>query len=183
VGSTVIASNIAATAANVLGAFTSDGFNLVGSTNGSSGFNALTDLLNINPLLGAFRDNGGQTPTLAPLNGSPLLDKGRNLGGSTDQRGVPRTFDFSSIANASTGDGTDIGAFELAVPRLDITRIDNGVVLSWPLWAGVFTTLQSATNLSTAWGAAAGTPVPVADQLVLTNGPLAGSMFFRLKGN
>jgi len=58
--------------------------------------------------------NGGQTPTHALLCGSPAIDKGKNLSGeTTDQRGFPRKFDNAGLANATGGDGTDIGAFEV----------------------------------------------------------------------
>jgi hypothetical protein len=47
------------------------------------------------------------------LRGSPAIDQGKRFGESTDQRGMHRPYDFPSIPNASGGDGTDIGAFEL----------------------------------------------------------------------
>src|SRR5262249_38261302 len=153
-----------------------------GSTNGSSGFTALTDLLNISPQLGALQDNGGQTLTMAPLTTSPVVDKGKSFSVSSDQRGAPRPFDLSTIANASGGDGTDIGALEIASPRLGLARVANDAVLSWPIWASTFT-LQSATDVTIGWSNVGGSAVPVADQLVFTNGPIAGSKFFRLKGN
>jgi serine/threonine protein kinase len=54
-----------------------------------------------NPLLGPLADNGGPTPTMALLPGSPALNAGLAVSGiSTDQRGVARDVD------------PDIGAFE-----------------------------------------------------------------------
>ena len=66
--------------------------------------------LTADPLLGALRDNGGPTATMAPAPKSPALDAGSSFGLATDQRGAARPSDFGSIANA--GDGSDIGAFE-----------------------------------------------------------------------
>jgi hypothetical protein len=100
---------------------TSQGFNFIGDASGSSGsFNQPTDQTGIDPKLELdgsnqplLKDNGGPTPTIALLCGSPAIDKGKNFtSATTDQRGAgfPRIFD-NSTANAS--DGTDIGAFEL----------------------------------------------------------------------
>lgn len=106
---------------DVVGQVTSQGFNLIGDASGSSGsFNQSTDQTGIDPKLELdgsnqplLKDNGGPTPTIALLCGSPAIDKGKNFtSATTDQRGAgfPRIFD-NSTANAS--DGTDIGAFEL----------------------------------------------------------------------
>ncbi|MGB7209149.1 MAG: FG-GAP-like repeat-containing protein [Pyrinomonadaceae bacterium] len=93
--------------------FTSQGFNL-SSDNGGGFLASSGDQINQNPLLGPLTiSNGGTTPTHALLLGSPALDKGNSSGSSTDQRGVgfTRPVDLL-IANASGGDGSDIGAFE-----------------------------------------------------------------------
>ncbi len=50
---------------------------------------------------------------MAPAAGSPAIDAGSALGQTTDQRGDPRPVDFPGIANATDGDGADIGAFEV----------------------------------------------------------------------
>src|SRR5205823_12755342 len=49
--------------------------------------------------------NGGPTPTHALLRGSPAIDQGRSFGLRKDQRGHPRPHDYSSVPNASGGDG------------------------------------------------------------------------------
>ena len=46
------------------GEFTSLGHNLIGNTDGSSGWVG-TDLLNVDPMLGPLQDNGGPTWTMA----------------------------------------------------------------------------------------------------------------------
>ncbi len=98
----------------------SSSFNLIG--NGGSG--GLTDGVNnnqigvANPGLGPLQNNGGPTETHSLLSGSPAIDRGHNFGFITDQRGLTRPYDDPAIANASGGDGSDIGAFEVqaAVP-------------------------------------------------------------------
>jgi hypothetical protein len=110
VGSTILKAG--ASGANIDGSVNSLGYNL--SSDGTGPNNGSTDLLNSDPLLGSLQDNGGPTFTHALLCGSPAIDKGRNLSGdTTDQRGLPRKFDNAGLANATGGDGTDIGAFEV----------------------------------------------------------------------
>jgi hypothetical protein len=93
--------------------FVSLGFNL--DSLNQCGFNAAGDILNRDPLLGPLAANGGPTATLLPALNSPVVDQGASFGSATDQRGLPRPFDFASIPNsAATGaDGSDIGAVEL----------------------------------------------------------------------
>lgn len=70
----------------------SEGYNLFGTTSGG-GF-AGTDLVNVMPLLGPLQDNGGPTATMAPLPGSPAIDRTPGTPGvnfpATDQRGIAR---------------------------------------------------------------------------------------------
>ena len=107
---------------DVSGTFNSQGFNLIGKKDGSTGFTAATDKKGtiaspLNPKFDpkGLRDNGGSTQTVALIAGSPAIDKGTSIGLSgtltTDQRGLPRTVDKATV-NATGGDGTDIGAFE-----------------------------------------------------------------------
>src|SRR5438477_5369010 len=116
--------------------FTSAGFNLIGKADGSTGFNAATDLTGtnaapLNPKLGPLKDNGGPTYTMALLSGSPAIDKGTSNGLTgtltIDQRGVgyARTIN-KSIANATGGDGTDIGAFEFGAQIKSVSRKQHG---------------------------------------------------------
>jgi CSLREA domain-containing protein len=122
------------------GTFASQGFNLIGMKDGSTGFNQPTDQTGtlaspLDPKLDPFeRNNGGPTMTFALLPGSPAIDRGEShclaaCGPSgvlpTDQRdtGFARTFDDPAVLNATGGDGTDIGAFE-AQGSL-VTRLAN----------------------------------------------------------
>jgi hypothetical protein len=76
------------------------GHNLVGNSQGGSGFDP-TDLLNVDPLLGPLQNNGGPTQTMALLVGSPALNAGDpGQLGVPDQRGVVRS------------GGVNIGAFQ-----------------------------------------------------------------------
>jgi len=111
---------------------TSAQFNLIGRNDGCTGIaNGVdgnqvgTTAAPLDPMLDPAgpQDNGGPTKTIALLPCSPAIDRGKNLAADalnqpilTDQRGMGfvRTFDFPALANAAGGDGTDIGAFELA---------------------------------------------------------------------
>jgi hypothetical protein len=105
---------------DVAGDFTSQGFNLISigddSTGFTSGMNADQVGNNsspIDPLIGPLQMNGGSTPTHALLPNSPAIDQGNSFGIHTDQRGHKRPQNFLSIPNATQGDESDIGAFEL----------------------------------------------------------------------
>lgn len=107
--------------------FDSDGYNLVGVESGSTGFDGATDQKGtpsspLDPVLGPLQFNGGFGGwfTHALLPGSPAIDTGSdgfdtegNGPITTDQRLAPRPVDDPSIPNASGGNGSDIGAFEV----------------------------------------------------------------------
>lgn len=105
---TILAGNSAVGGApDLSGKLTISGYNLIGNTQGGSGF-AATDLLNVNPHLGALQNNGGPTQTMALLSGSPALNAGDpNFVGPPlyDQRGPG----FARVS----GGRLDIGAFEV----------------------------------------------------------------------
>ncbi|MGZ4966970.1 MAG: choice-of-anchor Q domain-containing protein, partial [Chthoniobacterales bacterium] len=99
------------------GTFSSSGYNLIGASNGSTGFTATGDQTGtvatpLNPMLTSLQNNGGPTDTLALLYGSPALDNGSAFGLTTDQRNSIRPLD-TIFANAVGGDGSDIGAVEM----------------------------------------------------------------------
>jgi len=154
VKSSIIALNIGpAPAPDVSGNFSSQGFNLIGKTDGSTGFSAGTDQTGTNafpldPMLdpAGLQNHGGPTLTIALLYGSPAVDKGSSVpitgpALTTDQRGTgfPRTADDPALANASGGDGTDIGAFELPPPA---------IVPGWSLVGSPQVTEQQINNLT-----------------------------------
>jgi hypothetical protein len=67
-------------------------------------------IFGLDPKLGPLTENGGPTPTLALLAGSPALDKGSASG--VDQRGAIRPFDLKGIPLTAGGNSADIGAYE-----------------------------------------------------------------------
>ncbi len=159
---------------DVIGAFTSLGHNLIGVGDFGSGFGR-SDLVGtstspIDPKLGTLANNGGLTPTMALLSGSPALDAGGDANApSTDQRGVARP----------QGTHVDIGAFELQVPiSLSLTSLPAGI-------AGVsYSQIIAATGGSGAktisYTITSGT-IPAGltfttstDQLAITGTPTAG---------
>jgi len=186
---TIIAGNSAPGLADCGGTFSSGGYNLIGQTNGSSGWSAaLQDQLGstaspLDPRLGPLQSNGGLTPTMALLPGSPAIDKGKSFGLTTDQRGAPRPFKFASLTNAPGGDGSDIGAFELGNPVLNIQpAYANNVVLSWPSCYGDFgLEMAGALPAATGWSTVTNTPLVIGNRFSVTNAALDMSRFYRLK--
>ena len=91
---TIIANNDNPTSPDVSGRFTDLGNNLIGTSDGSIGFNVSTlvgMIANpINPRLSSLQDNGGSTPTQALLPNSPAINAGAVSRVTTDQRGVSR---------------------------------------------------------------------------------------------
>ena len=109
---------------DVAGGFTSQNFNLISNGDDSNGFVNGTNAdqvgsaaMPIDPLLGSLQMNGGPTPTLALLPGSPAIDQGKSFGMRIDQRGRNRPYNNPHIPNASGGNGCDIGAYEVQPER------------------------------------------------------------------
>ncbi len=80
--------------------FTSGGNNLLSTKENCSGFDLPSDRERSNPKIGALKDNGGPTKTIALKQGSPAINKAGNDAPNRDQRGRRR------------GRNPDIGAFE-----------------------------------------------------------------------
>ncbi len=142
VRNTIIAGNTAPTGPDVFGAQTSQGYNLIGKNDGSTGFTngvnndqvgSIASPLDPKLELDAsnkpkLADNGGPTPTIKLLSGSPAIDKGHSSGSNTDQRGFARPVDTSVIGNPPGGDGSDIGAYEVQADQLQGCNNVNLVV-------------------------------------------------------
>jgi hypothetical protein len=103
---TIVASNSSRTdGPDAKGSFASLGYNLIGITDGSTGWGG-SDLTGtafspLDPLLGTLDNHGGPTQTVPLLAGSPALNAGDPAQlGSADQRGAVRT------------GGVNIGAFQ-----------------------------------------------------------------------
>jgi hypothetical protein len=87
---------------NAFGKIIDGGHNLCSDQ--SADFAASNSRNGVDPLLGPLAENGGITPTVSLLPGSPAIDAGdESVCPLTDQRGVTRP----------KGMACDIGAFEL----------------------------------------------------------------------
>jgi len=199
ISGTLVAGNSAANHDDVIGVFTSSGFNLIGkidystpSSGGAAGVTTRGLTNNVNQdlvgsiaspmiaMVGPLQNNGGPTFTHTLLPGSPAIDKGAWNGLFVDQRGAARPFVFSPIPNAS-GDGSDIGAFELGRPRLSVQRTGGNVVLSWPSYYGDFTLQQNTNGIATVnWSNAPGTIQDDGTTKTLIVNPPTGNRFYRL---
>jgi len=140
IGNTIIAGNNNTSTPDDVAVFggtsTTTGYNLIGANlNSASEFptgnpNANKDLVGgagsrIDAQLAPLANNGGTTPTHALCtaagvpdasctDASPAIDKGSLAAGvATDGRGVIRPYDIFATTNATGGNGSDIGAFEL----------------------------------------------------------------------
>jgi len=144
----IVADNLVGPSPDVYGLFLSLGHNLVGITNGSSGFNAPGDLTGtlasaLDPKLAGLAGNGGLTVTMALMSDSPAINAGTTQGSpALDQRGVMRP----------QGLGVDIGAYEYQFASPLITG--EGFLSPSQFWlqgCGLpnhFYALQTSTNLS-----------------------------------
>ncbi|QGQ28433.1 hypothetical protein F1729_07100 [Gimesia maris] len=124
VKNTIVAGNEALVSGfDLAGVFSSLGYNLIGSSGTATGFIdgfngdiVGTDSQRIDPALSVLQDNGGPTLTHALLAGSRAIDAGDNTDGvSIDQRGATRPTDTTS----------DIGAFEIVTPTINISDVSQ----------------------------------------------------------
>src|SRR5262249_22664693 len=75
------------------------------SSDDSGNLSAPGDMPNTDPRLGSLQENGGPTPTMALLPGSPGIDAGALTDSEWDQRGPG----YARLVNGAT----DIGAYEV----------------------------------------------------------------------
>jgi hypothetical protein len=145
-----------ATGPDVNGMVTSQGHNLLGRSDGCTGFTTddqqggTTDATRLDPKLGALGDYGGPTQTLPLLLGSPAIDRGDTAPPARDLRYFRRTgqpdigaFEYQGtqpplLANISTrvsvqtGDNAMIGGFIITGPETK-TVIVRGIGPSLPV--------------------------------------------------
>lgn len=141
--------------ADVWGPITDGGYNIC--SDGTANFSAPGSLNHADPLLAALSNNGGPTPTMALLVGSPARDAIISNFPPTDQRGVARP----------QGPAADIGAFEAVVdstPFLVPARVGQSLTLTFNAQAGRPYRLLSSTKF-TNWSS-------IATNTALSAGPL-----------
>ncbi len=165
---TIVALNMAITGPDVSGGVASQGNNLIGETDGSSGWISSdltgTIALPLDPLLAPLGDYGGPTETMALLPGSAAIGAGTAESGiSTDQRGASRP----------TSGAADIGAFESSGFTLAVTSgsgQSNGITTAFsaPL---VVTVTANNPSEPVAGGLVTFTPPPNAASATLNGSP------------
>jgi hypothetical protein len=180
---------------DIFGDYDSFCYNLISVVDGSSsGWVALdmtgSTALPVDARLGPFQNNGGETPTMAPMTGSPAIDAGNidgcghPQGGSThDQIGQPRP--VIATANILPGDGSDIGAYEVQcstnVPTLSISQSGAAVTISWPTPSTCWILQHNSDLTTTNWmNATYMITVSGNQNQVVISPPPPGALFFRL---
>ena len=160
---------------NVSGAVVDGGHNI--SSDSSARFSTSFSRSNLNPLLAALADNGGLTPTMALLPGSPAIDTGDDTAApQIDQRGVGRPAGFQS----------DIGAFEVTLPSgtpriLNVFRIGPTVRLSVLTTSGSRYALERSESLGNEW-----TPIQTVDgdgtdRVLIDSNAIGEQSFYRVR--
>jgi hypothetical protein len=188
VRNSVLAGNSTAGSGDASGAFISGGYNLIGAGDGSTGWTGLADQVGsvnapINPLLGPLQVNGGLTPTMALLPGSPAIDQGHTAGSLLDQRGGARPHD-KSIPNATGGDGSDIGAFEVGgLTRFtDIRRGGSDIRVSFTTDLANNYALQRRDDIATGlWSTVATNIAGTGGTVTVTNIAATAAGFYRVQ--
>ena len=154
IGDSILAGNSCAYGPDFSNRVNSLGHNLVGETDGSSGWVGSdltgTTLNPLNPLLAPFGNYGGPTQTMALLPGSPAIDAGTAGAGipATDQRGALR-----GPPGLNAGTAVDIGAYEASSSYLVTSTADSydvGTLRAGVGWANVSTNANPANIASPA---------------------------------
>ena len=147
------------------GIFHSLGYNLIGAADpnftvgfGTNGDQIGTPSSPLDALLGPLQDNGGPTPTMALLAGSPAINLGYSPSLLLDQRGGRRP--VYATAKLAAGDGSDIGAYEadslLRIKAIEVLAPTGINISFWSemgssywieqsptLWPGTWTSLTN----------------------------------------
>ena len=135
IGNSIVANNIALVSPDIhqsSGAITSVGGNLVSNSNGfpMGTFSQMSDVLNVDPLLAALADNGGNVPTHLLSANSPALNSGINSNAVDSFNNSILTTDARGGIYQRIMDTTvDKGAFEALIPLAASVSV-SGRVLS-----------------------------------------------------
>jgi hypothetical protein len=172
----------------VKGTVVSLSYNLLGALDGNSmGWTPLdaagTMAIPLDARLGSLQDNGGETPTMAPLVGSPAIDMGGPSPYGLDQASQVRPVITVGVFNG--GDGSDVGAFEvqcsLQIPSLTLAHSGQNLLLAWP-WPSRCYILQQTADLGMPnWITSPYMVNVVGNQNQVLVPAQAGNLFFRLK--
>ena len=198
IGNTILAAGASGDNLTIAGGgtITSQGYNLSsddaggGAGTGPGGLlNHAGDQRNTDPLLdpSGLKDNVGPTMTIALQAGSPAIDQGKRntiSASDHDQRGEPRPFDDPAVANASGGDGSDIGAYEADVRITAQDRLVNDLRLTFTTTLGHNYEVQSTLDLILGpWTTVPGT-LSVGTggivQVTITNALIPPKVFYRV---
>ena len=145
--------------ANPIGGVNCIGIALAGGSLGGNldsgstcGFNQPSDLSNTDPLLGVLTSNGGPTPTMALLAGSPAIDAGvTDATVTTDQRNMPRpasaAYDIGAYeGGVSSLPTANLGGASIAEGNAGTSVLNFPVTLSAPAPAGGVTITYSTSD-------------------------------------
>jgi hypothetical protein len=190
IGNCIIAGNNSTYGPDLFGAVTSAGYNLVGKADDyAQGFGAVGDQVGrfeipIDAMLGPLQDNGGPTPTMALLPGSPAIDNGSSDSAATDQRGGRRALHVAE-PRVRGSDGSDIGAYERD-GLLRITQIPSdqqSVQLRFTSELGSFYRVDYKADLAPgAWATLSdNVPGTGGDVAVIDADPLVSQRFYRVQ--
>ena len=168
-GSTNLNATQNSISSDVNGIFSSLGHNLVGNSNGATGF-VEADLLDVSASIGPLQDNGGSTLTHALLPGSPAIDAGTPLGApGVDERGFSRP----------AGAGYDIGAFEFRSAYEHVWLANGKVQISFVTEPNKTYPIQTTTDFSS-WQTIGNTPPTSSGQFLFEATPDLTMRFYRL---
>ena len=146
---------------NCFGALIDDGHNI--SSDASCNFTNVSSLNNTDPRLGPLADNGGLTPTLALLPGSPAINAADDTTCATmDQRGVfrpqfgkcdigafeARLADLPPVLVASTHSPQVVTLLLHGAPGVEYRLLSSGGLASWSSIATNVTDASGATSFS-----------------------------------
>jgi hypothetical protein len=154
---TIVADNTTAQdGPDVLGSVLSWGYNLVGQTNGSSGWVAAdltgTSDAPLDPRLGPLQDNGGPTPTHALLPGSPAVHAGDPaVEGTLDQRGSMRGLPgiFPIPADIGAFNANPVAQFRVLAPdTVSVGQPFALTVVALDQWGNVASTYTGTVHFS-----------------------------------